>query len=328
MNCHLHFEQTRFGSLRALILNLILAFACHLQAQSEPDYFPMHIGDKWTYKLTTHNITHWGNKIIEIIDTTTIQQNKYFIFEEELHDIYYEPGKIYRSMHFYRRADNGDVLKYSTLINQEQLYYTFQKDSLHRPYWYHGDYNLVDKWKIALNDTGSLIRIPSGTFVNCYIYSFGLFFGDIGGRLTRFISLAANIGLILETAEGDYNFITGAYINGQLLGDTTVTTVNEATQSKIPSQPVLHQNSPNPFKSTTQITFSVPDLWLEPVQISVYDLFGREINNFILTNPMPGHHRFQWNGTNKQEEEVSNGIYIVRLRSGRFSEAIKINLIR
>jgi len=305
-----------------------LVITCDLHAQTEPDYFPMHVGDKWIYKLTTHNIIHWGNKTVEITDTTTIQQKKYFVFEEKLYDIYYEPGRVYHLTHYYRKRGNGDVMKYSMLINQEQLYYTFQKASLYQSYWYSGDYNLVDKYKIALIDTDAVIHIPSGAFANCYVYSFGLFFGDTGGRLTKFLTLTSGIGLILETVEGDFNFITGAYVNGQLMGDTTVTAVQEIVQTEILRHPVLYQNYPNPFNNTTQIVYSIPYLWTEPVEISIYDLSGREIGTFVPTNVMAGHHRIRWDGTSKQGKEVSNGTYIVRLKSGRFSKIIKINYFR
>ncbi len=294
------------------------------------DYFPMHIGDKWFYEHRTGGVhgTHWANKIIEVKDTTSIEGESYFIFEDRLYDIFYEPGRVYLTTHYYRKADNSDVLKFSPLVNHEQLYYTFQKDSLYRSYLYDGEPDLVYKWKITLDDTSTLIRIPSGNFQNCYDYSFDLLIDDDDIGLFTERALAPGLGFIFEGAEGDLNFLVGAYINGALFGDTTLTSVEETSQSQPPNHPVLYQNYPNPFKHTTQIFFSVPNFWTYPVQVSIYDILGREIATFTYEKLGAGYQSIPWSGRANLGEEVGNGIYIVRLNSGRFSRSIKIHYLK
>ncbi|KAA0223558.1 T9SS C-terminal target domain-containing protein [candidate division KSB1 bacterium] len=325
-------RNMKFSQLSLMLAAAILCVSTNsLKSQGQKtDYFPTHIGDKWFYEHRTGGVhgTHWANKIIEVKDTTSIEGKSYYVFEDRLYDIFYEPGRIYLTTHYYRKADNGDVLKFSPLVNREQLYYTFQKDSLYRSYLYDGEPDLVYKWRITLDDTSTLIRIPSGNFQNCYDYSFDLLIDDNHIGLFTERALAPDLGFIFEGAEGDLNFLVGAYINGTLFGDTTLTSVEEISQSPTPNQPVLYQNYPNPFKHTTQIFFSVPTFWLHPISVAVFDILGREIATFTPVKLSTGHQAIPWNGKTNSGEEVGNGIYIIRLNSGRFSQSIKIHYLK
>ncbi len=317
-----------FKSWQTWALIIYLAFANRLHAQPIPDYFPMHIGDSWSYKLTTGGSTrHWANQTIKTIDTTIIQQKKYFVFEDKVYDLYYEPGRVYENTHYYRKSDNGDIMKFNKLLNDEQLYYTFQRDSLYRSYFYFDEFDSTQKWKVTFYRNNSTIRIPLGVFLNCHIYSFGDW---SNGRVffSIFRYLAPNIGLIEETVEGDDNFLVGAYINGKLLGDTTLTSVKEITQANIPKYPTLFPNYPNPFKHTTHIKYYIPETWGKPVQVSVFDISGREIMTLVRERFLRGSHEVLWTGKNYYGKEVSNGIYIVRLTSDHFFQSIKINYLR
>lgn len=310
----------------ALIIYFV--FVNRLPAQPQPDYFPMHIGDTWTYKLTTGAVgRHWANQIIKITDTTIIKQKKYFVFEDKVYDLYYEPGRVYNTIHYYRKSANGDVMKFNKLLNDEQLYYTFQLDSLYKPYFYCGEIDSTQKWKVTFANTATTIRIPSGVFSNCYVYFFGYW---IGGpvRISIIRALTPNIGLLRETVEGDDNFLIGAYINGKLLGDTTLTSVKEIVRPNMPLHPVLFPNYPNPFSNTTQITYHIPDIWTKPIQVSIFDITGREVAILVQEKFIRGSHEVHWNGKNKQGREVSNGIYILKLTSGQFTKTIKLNYLR
>ena len=82
---------------------------------------------------------------------------------------------------------------------------------------------------------------------------------------------------------------------------------------------------PNPFSSTTSISFSIPKD--ETVNLIIYDLLGQEIKNITATYPA-GQHIVEWNGDNEQGEPVSSGLYLLRLSSGEHREEEKVILIR
>jgi hypothetical protein len=308
----------RNGLRWALIIYLV--FVNRLHAQPKPDYFPMHVGNSWTYKLTTGAVgRHWANQIIKITDTTIIKQKKYFVFEDKVYDLYYEPGRVYNTAHYYRKSDNGDVMKFNKLLNDEQLYYTFQLDSLYKPYLYFGELGLDKKWQITY----------IGNFSNYRAYSFKVMHDTSNYALPLEIRyLAPNIGLLEITGEGDDNFLVGAYINGKLIGDTTLTSVKEIARPEVPSYPILFPNYPNPFNHTTHIAYYIPELWTNPIQISVFDISGREIVILVQERFIRGSHEALWNCKNKQGKEVSNGIYMIRLTSGKFTKTIKMNYLR
>ncbi len=70
--------------------------------------------------------------------------------------------------------------------------------------------------------------------------------------------------------------------------------------------------SPNPFTETTSIAYTVPTHG-GFVEITVYDVSGREIRR-LLTGEMPGGHGVAlWNGLDNAGKQVASGVYFARL---------------
>lgn len=70
--------------------------------------------------------------------------------------------------------------------------------------------------------------------------------------------------------------------------------------------------SPNPFTETTSIAYTVPTEG-GYVEITVYDVSGREIRR-LLTGEMPGGHGVAlWDGLDNDGERVASGVYFARL---------------
>jgi len=86
---------------------------------------------------------------------------------------------------------------------------------------------------------------------------------------------------------------------------------------KLPRSWALSQNYPNPFNPTTTITFDVPGTQGEAqhVQLTVYNIRGKQVINLIDSEYEPGSHRVVWNGRNDDGEQVSSGIYLYTLKS-------------
>ncbi len=89
----------------------------------------------------------------------------------------------------------------------------------------------------------------------------------------------------------------------------------------------LAQNYPNPFNSRTQIKFQITNSAF--VDLVMYDLTGKEVIKFI-DNCMyyPGEHFISWNGRDQTGKEVSSGIYIYVLTSGRHRQARKMVVLK
>ena len=261
-----------------------------------------------------------------ITDTAIIGGERYFVIEDRVVDID-EPEESYSHIFHYRKSETGDVLKYTPLLNIGQLYYTFQRDSLHKPYFYYSEFILSKTWRITFVDTNVVARIPSGIFLNCYLYYFGDWKeGRVGFTLIRY--LAPSIGVVLETVEGDTHLLIGAYVNGRLIGDTTVTSIAERSFADLPRHPILLLGYSNPFSTKTNIAFAIPEFWPKVVQISIFDISGREVIAFPNQEVRPGSNAILWEGINAQGKQVSSGIYFVRLISGPFSQSMKIHYLK
>jgi len=101
-----------------------------------------------------------------------------------------------------------------------------------------------------------------------------------------------------------------------------ITGVAEAAPPvRIPSQPVLWQNRPNPVAPGTTIAFELQQS--ETLTLIVFNMLGQEVA--ILANGVlpAGRHHYSWNGAG-----LPAGIYFYRLQTARFSMTKKMILLR
>jgi hypothetical protein len=78
---------------------------------------------------------------------------------------------------------------------------------------------------------------------------------------------------------------------------------------------------PNPFNATTQIRFDLPRASF--VNLSVYDVTGRLVENLASRMYETGTHSVAFNGENQ-----ASGMYIVRMNSGGLSSSQKVMLLK
>lgn len=83
----------------------------------------------------------------------------------------------------------------------------------------------------------------------------------------------------------------------------------------------LSQNYPNPFNPNTRINFSLPSAG--NVSIKVYDILGREMKTLISGWKNAGTFSVDFNAS-----DLASGIYFLEMRTGGFSERIKMNLVK
>ena len=92
-----------------------------------------------------------------------------------------------------------------------------------------------------------------------------------------------------------------------------------------PSMFILYQNYPNPFNAGTVITYELKKTTF--INLTVYDLMGKEVVNLVNKEQTAGNYKVNWNGKNNLGEEVSSGIYFCQLNTGFSSRAQKMILI-
>ncbi|MBT3234205.1 MAG: T9SS type A sorting domain-containing protein, partial [Calditrichaeota bacterium] len=97
--------------------------------------------------------------------------------------------------------------------------------------------------------------------------------------------------------------------------------LDAAIESALPTEFYISKNYPNPFNSTTTLTYGIPER--ANVNINIYDISGRFVESLINTEVNPGHHKITWS-----PREAPTGIYIVRCVAGWKKESLKVALIR
>ncbi len=98
------------------------------------------------------------------------------------------------------------------------------------------------------------------------------------------------------------------------------TGVNAESEISLPLPFTLKQNYPNPFQSSTNISFSIP--YKSFVSLKVYDRLGREVAAILSEEITEGYHTRKWNAAN-----MTSGIYFYRLQAGSFTETKKLILL-
>ncbi|MCF8386774.1 MAG: T9SS type A sorting domain-containing protein, partial [Bacteroidales bacterium] len=95
-----------------------------------------------------------------------------------------------------------------------------------------------------------------------------------------------------------------------------------SSQEELPINKFDIKTYPNPFDNKTQITFNLNKQ--ENVCINVYSLEGRLIKR-LFEGELPAELQgIAWNGKDASGNEVKNGVYIVKVETGKASKSLKL----
>ena len=95
---------------------------------------------------------------------------------------------------------------------------------------------------------------------------------------------------------------------------------------KLPSVSILHNNYPNPFNPTTNITFEI--LKTTDTKIEILNVLGQHIITLTERNYNPGIYNILWNGRDNFGYQVNSGVYIYRLVINNFVETKRMVLLK
>jgi hypothetical protein len=85
---------------------------------------------------------------------------------------------------------------------------------------------------------------------------------------------------------------------------------------------ILGQNFPNPFNPSTVITYKLNKP--AQVQLSIYDITGKEIRRLIDNFQSDGDYNIEWNSNSDKNGNLASGLYFVRLNVGNESVSRKM----
>ena len=96
--------------------------------------------------------------------------------------------------------------------------------------------------------------------------------------------------------------------------------------SEVPLEYSLKQNYPNPFNPMTTLRYDLPEDAL--VNITIYDMMGREVSNLVSRQQRTGYKSAVWNATNNAGQSVSAGLYLYMIQAGQFRQTKKMVLLK
>lgn len=87
----------------------------------------------------------------------------------------------------------------------------------------------------------------------------------------------------------------------------------------------LHAGTPNPFRGTTRLRYSVART--APVRLEIFDVRGRRVVTLVDRSQEPGAYERAWDGRDGTGVRAGNGVYFYRLSIGGWSGTRKIQKV-
>ncbi len=136
---------------------------------------------------------------------------------------------------------------------------------------------------------------------------------------------------------GDAEFTFSVDRKAPVGRDTTLTATISSADGQVwtkditvsvgaPKDYKLYNNFPNPFNPSTKIAFELPKT--SHVRLIVYDVVGREVAQIADGDYPAGYNELPWNGTNRNGEQVSSGVYFCRISVARWSAVRKMVMLK
>lgn len=98
-------------------------------------------------------------------------------------------------------------------------------------------------------------------------------------------------------------------------------------ETELPAMQIsLHQNYPNPFNPNTTIVFDLMES--TPVSLEIYNMRGQLVKTLIDGKKNAGTHTAVWDGKDEGGLSVSSGVYLYKVKGGKFSSSKKMILMK
>jgi hypothetical protein len=136
---------------------------------------------------------------------------------------------------------------------------------------------------------------------------------------------AAGVRFVIEERRGAEVVASGELTAGGDVvlpgspGNTLVLRIIPGTA--VPTEFALLQNYPNPFNPSTTLRYDLPVDGR--VTLRIYDMAGREVATLVDENQKAGYRSVTWQAGN-----LASGVYLYRVRSGDFTQARKMLLLK
>ena len=186
------------------------------------------------------------------------------------------------------------------------------------PYYLHlGDY------QSALNMSDNILKISPSNGLACEIlYNKAVIYQEYLGDLEKAIAL------FQEMAAQYPDHPTAQLATSKLeeLGKAVPTIPDKSDLVEQPIEDLSLSGYPNPFNPTATISFCLPKS--DKVTITIYDLMGREVVRLIDGFRDAGQYEIIWDGRDSKGQQISTGLYIIKLSTFQGVKIMEMLMMR
>jgi hypothetical protein len=184
---------------RILMLSILpVIFISSCKEESEPfspvltsEYFPLQVGNKWTYKWLLNDLEWTG----EVTGTSIIGSQKYFVYVRTYPDNFIDTS--------YFRVDNNNVIIIN-FLNEDYIYIDFERTIREEWQSYPDFFGYVRRRNLT-------VTVDAGTFDNVIEVFFD---NTVVSDLYEFNRYAPDIGLIESYGFRRASILVNAIVNG------------------------------------------------------------------------------------------------------------------
>lgn len=131
--------------------------------------------------------------------------------------------------------------------------------------------------------------------------------------------------------DGNLCILQAINLNGQLIDEVFISKKTSAVpevseETKLVETFQLHPNYPNPFNSSTQISFAVK--YRTSVSLTVHDLTGRLVRTLANGEVQAGVHQVRWNGVNETGQTAASGVYLIKFSTPDYTQVQRAVLLK
>ncbi|MCO6445848.1 MAG: T9SS type A sorting domain-containing protein [Anaerolineae bacterium] len=282
------------------VLTFILPLSVVWGQESQVNYFPLEVGNTWTYFTPldppfAEPDTIW-DRSAGVSDVITANDTLYFRVNYP-----FAPADTLRSDaegRIWARMQDQDVLLFDFTRDHGDVY-TFG-----RP----GDTLITFKVTVQRNQS---IEVHAGRFENGIIISFDdpAWVDDVFS-----FAFAPGVGIVYAYGEGGwYEELYSAQVAGRI-----ITAIDEVP-FVVPGAKAFAY--PNPFRTATSIV--VPSMSVQPAEASVYDVVGRKVSTLGAVACHTDACRFELDGSG-----LAPGLYYVRIDQAGRVQTLAVMLVR
>lgn len=140
------------------------------------------------------------------------------------------------------------------------------------------------------------------------------------------VLLTLHAQLATEESEAVVNIVEALFISKSLKVIPLASETTSENSAGIPAEFELFQNYPNPFNAGTQIKFNLPSK--SRVSLKIFNLKGELVRTLVDSEKEPGIHRISWTGDNDRGLGVATGVYVYRIKIGKFEDSRKLTFVK